>query len=263
MVCNCFGVTEDQIRRAVGENDLSTVEDVTHYTKAGGGCGAACPTIEEILAEALRRAEAQREAKPAAAPTQAHQHAEASSWSQKVIDEEIRPSLQADGGDIELVDVDGDRGVREPARRLRPLPVEPDHPQGAGWRRRLKEVVDAEHPGRGGMSDERPSTSTTTPPPGWPRRCSRRCSPYFSELYGNPSSMHSFGGQVGAQGRGRRGSRWRPCWARRRARSSSPAAAPRATTRPSVPPWRPSRTSATSSPPGSSTRRCSTSPTTW
>ncbi|MGA0198023.1 MAG: aminotransferase class V-fold PLP-dependent enzyme, partial [Prochlorotrichaceae cyanobacterium] len=22
--------------------------------------------------------------------------------------------------------------------------------------------------------------------------------PYFSELYGNPSSMHSFGGQVGA-----------------------------------------------------------------
>ena len=26
---------------------------------------------------------------------------------QKVIDEEIRPSLQADGGDLELVDVDG------------------------------------------------------------------------------------------------------------------------------------------------------------
>jgi cysteine desulfurase len=27
--------------------------------------------------------------------------------------------------------------------------------------------------------------------------------PYFSELYGNPSSMHSFGGQV-ASGSGRR-----------------------------------------------------------
>src|SRR5512146_2417631 len=35
VVCECFGVTEPQIRRAIEENQLTTVEDVTHFTKAG------------------------------------------------------------------------------------------------------------------------------------------------------------------------------------------------------------------------------------
>jgi NifU-like protein len=39
VVCKCFGVTEPEIERAVRENGLSTVEQVTNYCKAGGGCG--------------------------------------------------------------------------------------------------------------------------------------------------------------------------------------------------------------------------------
>ena len=39
IICECFGVTDKEIERAVRENNLSTVEDVTNYTKAGGGCG--------------------------------------------------------------------------------------------------------------------------------------------------------------------------------------------------------------------------------
>ena len=39
IVCECFGVTDIQIERAVRENHLTTIEQVTDYVKAGGGCG--------------------------------------------------------------------------------------------------------------------------------------------------------------------------------------------------------------------------------
>lgn len=106
VVCECFGVTDQQIRRAIEENDLKTVEDITHYTKAGGGCERCLPDLERLLAESRGA----REAAPAAtAPTAPRRltNLERIRLVQKVIDEEIRPSLQADGGDLELVDVDG------------------------------------------------------------------------------------------------------------------------------------------------------------
>ena len=51
LVCECFGVTDEQIRRAVRENNLSTIQEVTDYTKAGGGCGLCHDKIERIIAE--------------------------------------------------------------------------------------------------------------------------------------------------------------------------------------------------------------------
>jgi NifU-like protein len=105
LVCECFGVTDVQIRRAIEENDLNTVEDVSHYTKAGGGCERCVPKIEEILAELRGAREAK--ARPAAAGLRKLTNIQRIQLVQKVIDEEIRPSLQADGGDLELVDIDG------------------------------------------------------------------------------------------------------------------------------------------------------------
>ena len=35
VVCECFGVTDKEIFRAVRENNLTTIEDVTNYVKAG------------------------------------------------------------------------------------------------------------------------------------------------------------------------------------------------------------------------------------
>ncbi|MBI5194822.1 MAG: Fe-S cluster assembly protein NifU, partial [Nitrospirae bacterium] len=49
LVCECFGVTDEKIRRAIIENNLKTAEDVTNFTKEGGGCGKCVPKIEEIL----------------------------------------------------------------------------------------------------------------------------------------------------------------------------------------------------------------------
>ena len=101
IVCECFGVTDEQIRRAIQENDLKSVDDVTYYTKAGGGCGQCIPQIEELQAEPAPAV--QGEEKPRLSNLQRMRLIE------EVIDKEIRPMLQKDGGDIELVDIDRTR----------------------------------------------------------------------------------------------------------------------------------------------------------
>ena len=55
VVCECFGVTNLEIQRAVRENELTTIEDVTDYVKAGGGCGNCHEQIQEIIDEFLGR----------------------------------------------------------------------------------------------------------------------------------------------------------------------------------------------------------------
>jgi len=103
VVCRCFGVTDKLIEKVVREHNLRTVEQVTHYTKAGGGCGGCHRDIEAIIARVQGRAPA---AKPVAPPMTNLQRI---NRIQEVIQNEIRPLLQADGGDVELVDVDGKR----------------------------------------------------------------------------------------------------------------------------------------------------------
>lgn len=104
VVCECFGVTDIQIKKAIKENGLKTVEDITNYTKAGGGCERCLPRIGEILEAELGRGKAEEKAHDAARPMTNLQRIQA---IQKVIDEELRPALQADGGDLALIDIDG------------------------------------------------------------------------------------------------------------------------------------------------------------
>jgi NifU-like protein len=54
LICTCFGVSEKTIERAVADNLLTTVEQVTDVCKAGGGCGSCQPLIEEIIADVWR-----------------------------------------------------------------------------------------------------------------------------------------------------------------------------------------------------------------
>ncbi|HIV15123.1 MAG TPA: Fe-S cluster assembly protein NifU [Candidatus Avisuccinivibrio pullicola] len=49
IICHCFGVGINKIKKAIWENHLTTVEEVTHYTKAGGGCQSCHMRIEEII----------------------------------------------------------------------------------------------------------------------------------------------------------------------------------------------------------------------
>ncbi len=106
LVCKCFGVTDAQIIRAIRENGLKTVEEITNYTKAGGACGECLDEIGEILAAELKQKPlVELKPKPRMTNVQRMQ------MVLKTIEEEIRPVLAADGGDIELVDVDGLRVV--------------------------------------------------------------------------------------------------------------------------------------------------------
>ena len=115
IVCHCFGVTDKLIEKMVTEHGLHTVEEVTHFTKAGGGCGACHPKIEQIIDRVRAKVEAGEvpppplpEASPKAAPLTNIQRIKR---IEEVVETEIRPLLQNDGGDIELVDVE-DRHVK-------------------------------------------------------------------------------------------------------------------------------------------------------
>ncbi len=107
LVCNCFGVYDEQIRREIRENNLSTLEQVTNYTKAGGGCGQCHERIEEIIAEVRGEIRKEQIRKPTPVPRLTNLQRIAK--IQEVIEREIRPMLQQDGGDVDLVDVDGNR----------------------------------------------------------------------------------------------------------------------------------------------------------
>jgi NifU-like protein len=105
IVCACFGVTDGEIDRAIRQNHLTSVEEVTNYTKAGGGCGNCHEKIQAIIDRIYETKE--RKEEPAQRPKISN--IQKIRMIEDAIDKEIRPSLKHDGGDIELIDVVGNR----------------------------------------------------------------------------------------------------------------------------------------------------------
>jgi len=126
IVCQCARVSLRTIREVIRINDLKTVEEVTHYTKAGAFCKSCIrpgghESRRRYLVDILRdvRAEMEREAAAAAAAAprprtfaelgliQKHRAVE------QVLDEKVRPALLRDGGNLEVVDMKAADGVTE------------------------------------------------------------------------------------------------------------------------------------------------------
>jgi NifU-like protein len=112
IVCNCFGVTDSRIRRVVIENNLTTVEQVTSYVKAGGGCSSCAAEIEDLIA-AVQDEQAAVATRVAAQIATAQERGLPLTTVQKIgliqsVLQDVRPVLLADGGDVELYDLDGD-----------------------------------------------------------------------------------------------------------------------------------------------------------
>jgi NifU-like protein len=111
LICKCFAIDAVMIEEMIWANKLRTVEDVTNFTKAGGGCAACHEDIESILEKVL--AEKGEKFDPTAAPVEKIEIAAAKKPLTnlariKKIEEvlnSLRPQLMADGGDVELVEV--------------------------------------------------------------------------------------------------------------------------------------------------------------
>ncbi|MDI6743848.1 MAG: Fe-S cluster assembly protein NifU [Thermodesulfovibrionales bacterium] len=106
VVCKCFNVTEEKIRRVAIGNHLTTADEVMDYTKAGGGCGECRAEIEAILKDIWMLKKPEKPAVPKKLT-----NLQKIALIQEIIESEIRPGLQADGGDVELVDIDGDKVI--------------------------------------------------------------------------------------------------------------------------------------------------------
>jgi len=110
VVCTCFGVTDKEIERVIRENNLTTVEEVTNYCKAGGGCGGCKGEIEKIIEKI--QGEKIKDI-PVSPPRKGGKltNIQKIQLIQQTINEQIRPALRAHGGNIELVDVEGNKVV--------------------------------------------------------------------------------------------------------------------------------------------------------
>ena len=103
IVCECFGVTDREIERVVRENHVSTIEGVTDYVKAGGGCGNCHDRIQEIIDTILGKE------RPAPKKVPALTNLQKIKLIEESIEREINPTLKKDAGRLELIDVDGNR----------------------------------------------------------------------------------------------------------------------------------------------------------
>ncbi len=115
IVCQCARVSLRTIRDVIRINDLTTVEEITRFTKAGAFCKSCIrpgghESRRHYLVDILRdvRAEMEREKSQAATERpsfsklgliQKHRAVE------MVLDEKVRPALLRDGGNLEVVDM--------------------------------------------------------------------------------------------------------------------------------------------------------------
>ncbi|MBN1653478.1 MAG: iron-sulfur cluster assembly scaffold protein [Deltaproteobacteria bacterium] len=112
LVCECFSLTEPYIRRKIKELGLRTIPEITNAIKAGGAC-MSCHHVpgglQDLLDEAWGASSGRASAE--AKKTAEEQGAAALSPYQfnkkvdKTIEQYIRPMLQQDGGDMEIVDI--------------------------------------------------------------------------------------------------------------------------------------------------------------
>lgn len=98
IICTCFNVTEADIKNAIINSKLTTVEEVTRATNAGGACGRCKDLIKKLINKY-----SEKENKTNLSPAQLILKIN------KVIENVIAPELQKDGGDIELIDIDDNK----------------------------------------------------------------------------------------------------------------------------------------------------------
>ena len=125
IICECARVSMETLEEVIRLNKLTTVDEVTNFTKAGGFCKSCIKPgghekkdvyITEVLArinEELVKEEISKKIKAAKADGDfaAMSLVQKIKSVESILEEYIRPTLKADGGDVELVDITDDDGV--------------------------------------------------------------------------------------------------------------------------------------------------------
>ncbi|MDD3591143.1 MAG: iron-sulfur cluster assembly scaffold protein [Sulfurovum sp.] len=119
ILCECARVTQETIQEVIRLNRLSTIEEIIHYTKAGAFCKSCVKPggheakdlyLADLLAVLLEEREAQERSRKII-EAKGDGSFESMGLVQKIksvesiLEEYIRPTLKADGGDVELVDI--------------------------------------------------------------------------------------------------------------------------------------------------------------
>jgi len=110
LICKCFAVDAVLIEDTIRANGLRTVEEVTNYTKAGGGCSACHEGIEEILSMVMLERGETFDPNAVVCEIKMPKSGLTNLQRMKRIEElleDIRPNLRRDHGDVELIEVDG------------------------------------------------------------------------------------------------------------------------------------------------------------
>ncbi len=102
IVCNCFGVTDTHLRKVAKGNNVTKADDVKNYCKAGGACGLCLDKMQIILDELwndIAKTETLESQVEEMTPVQKIMKI------QEVIDKEIKPVLEQDGGSIMFINL--------------------------------------------------------------------------------------------------------------------------------------------------------------
>lgn len=120
IVCECARVTLDTLKEVIKINKLTTLDQVTDYTKAGAFCKSCIKPggheakdiyLVDILADVLKEMEQDKLAEAANTVESGDNDFSKMTIVQRikavdaVVDSDVRPMLKMDGGDMEVVDI--------------------------------------------------------------------------------------------------------------------------------------------------------------
>jgi len=126
IVCKCFSMSEPYLRRKIKELELHTISDITGAIKAGGACMSCHHTpggLQDLLDETWSGTGGSElrvltNPIPPVAPMSDEPASEPAGGAvlspyqfakkvEKAFEEYIRPMIQRDGGDVEIIDIKG------------------------------------------------------------------------------------------------------------------------------------------------------------
>ncbi|MGE4512020.1 MAG: iron-sulfur cluster assembly scaffold protein [Sulfurimonadaceae bacterium] len=127
IICECARMSQDTLLEVIRLNKLSTLEEITDFTKAGGFCKSCIKPgghekkdvyLVDLLSEVLEQREAQEKSRKI---IEAKGDGTFLSMGlvqkikavESILEEYIRPTLKADGGNVELIDIQEKEGVFE------------------------------------------------------------------------------------------------------------------------------------------------------